>query len=93
MKQFMEMEEAQMDKNKYMIQKIGLLELEESSDRLYVILKFSCIVSIFCFSHWICLVNVDGLNFFVVVCCLILGIEKMEQPRSESATISFNLRR
>jgi hypothetical protein len=49
----MEMEEAQMDKNEYMIEKIGLLELEERSDGLYVILKFSCIVSIFCFSHWI----------------------------------------
>jgi hypothetical protein len=87
MKQFMEMEEAQMDKNKYMIEKIGLLELEESSDGVYVFCQF------FVFLIGLCLVNVDGLNFFVVVCCLILGIEKMEQPRSESATISFNLRR
>jgi hypothetical protein len=45
MKQFMEMEEAQMDKNKYMIEKIGLLELEESSDGLYLVFIISCIVS------------------------------------------------
>ncbi len=53
MKQFMEMEEAQMNKNKYMIEKIGLLELEESSDGLYVIFKILYIMSIFSFSHWI----------------------------------------
>jgi hypothetical protein len=43
----MEMEEAQMDKNKYMIEKIGLLEfeLEENSDGLNVIFLKSCIVS------------------------------------------------
>jgi len=34
MKQFMEMKEAQMDRNKYMIEKIRLLELEESNDGL-----------------------------------------------------------
>jgi hypothetical protein len=45
MKQFMEMKEAQMDKNKYMIEKIGLLELEESGDGLYLIFIISCIVS------------------------------------------------
>ncbi len=42
-----------MDKNEYMIEKIGLLELEENIDGLYVIFIISCIVSIFCFSHWI----------------------------------------
>jgi hypothetical protein len=40
MKQFMEMEKAQMDKNEYRIEKIGLLELEESSDGFIVDLGF-----------------------------------------------------
>jgi hypothetical protein len=39
MKQFMEMEEAQMNKNECMIEKIGLLELEENNDGFYVFLK------------------------------------------------------
>jgi hypothetical protein len=39
MKQFMEMEEAQMNKNERMIEKIGLLELEENSDGFYVFLE------------------------------------------------------
>jgi hypothetical protein len=49
MKQFMKMKKTLMDKNEDVIEKIGLLEHEESDNKLYAIFLVFCIVSVYLF--------------------------------------------
>ncbi len=56
MKQFMYMEEALMEENENVIEQIGLLELEESNNRLQVKFVIYCIMPISSFCVESCLV-------------------------------------